>query len=159
MIEATAAFERLVEAHTRHLYCVAFSITRRTAEAEDAVQETMTRAWKVWRRGPAIENPRAWLTRICVNYCLNRERATWRTLLMDPGDIPRQPVAAVEDALIDFDRAYRRLSVQQRAVVALYYQHDHSIEDCARVLGCRPGTVRSHLARGVEKLRQELRDD
>jgi DNA-directed RNA polymerase specialized sigma24 family protein len=57
------------------------------------------------------------------------------------------------------DRAYRRLSRKQRAAITLNYRHGYSVEECAVFMGCRPGTVRTHLERGLAALRKELRDD
>jgi DNA-directed RNA polymerase specialized sigma24 family protein len=59
---------------------------------------------------------------------------------------------------VDMDRAYRRLSLRQRAAITLNYRHGYSIDECAVFMGCRPGTVRAHLARGLVTLRKELAD-
>lgn len=57
------------------------------------------------------------------------------------------------------DRAYRRLSLKQRAAITLNYRYGYSVDECALFLGCRPGTVRTHIARGLETLRKELGND
>jgi DNA-directed RNA polymerase specialized sigma24 family protein len=57
------------------------------------------------------------------------------------------------------DRAYRRLSLRQRAAITLNYRHGYSVEECAVFMGCSPGSVRTHLARGLATLRRELGDD
>jgi DNA-directed RNA polymerase specialized sigma24 family protein len=54
------------------------------------------------------------------------------------------------------DRAYRHLSLRQRAAITLNYRHGYSVEECAGFMGCRPGTVRTHVARGLATLRKEL---
>jgi len=56
------------------------------------------------------------------------------------------------------DRAYRQLSLKQRAAITLNYRHGYSVEECAAFMGCRPGTVRTHVARGLATLRKELGD-
>jgi DNA-directed RNA polymerase specialized sigma24 family protein len=71
---------------------------------------------------------------------------------ISPGD----PGTAAD--ILDIDRAFRRLSLRQRAAIALTYRHGYSVEECAVFMGCRPGTVRSHLARGLVTLRKELGD-
>ena len=60
--------------------------------------------------------------------------------------------------VIDMDRAYRQLSLKQRAAITLNYRHGYSVEECAAFMGCRPGTVRTHVARGLATLRKELGD-
>jgi RNA polymerase sigma factor (sigma-70 family) len=49
-----------------------------------------------------------------------------------------------------------RLPFRQRAVLALRFYEDMSEAEIARVLGCRPGTVKSGLHRGLSRLREEL---
>ena len=48
---------------------------------------------------------------------------------------------------------------KQRAAIALNYRHGYSVDECAVFMGCRAGTVRTHLERGLAKLRKELKDD
>jgi len=55
--------------------------------------------------------------------------------------------------------AFRSLSTKQRAVVVLHYHHGYSLDECASLLGCRPGTARSHLARALTTMRKELAYD
>jgi RNA polymerase sigma factor (sigma-70 family) len=53
-------------------------------------------------------------------------------------------------------RALRRLPVRQRAVLVLRYYDDLPEADVADILGVSVGTVKSHAARGLERLRTEL---
>ena len=80
------------------------------------------------------------------------------------------PLALIEDAVsrgdpgtdpdfVDIDRAYRQLSLRQRAAITLNYRHGYSVEECAAFMGCSPGSVRTHLARGLASLRKELSHD
>ena len=48
------------------------------------------------------------------------------------------------------------LPPEDRAVIHLYYYEGYSTEEIARILGCRPGTVRSRLSRARDKLRKLL---
>ncbi|MEA2647544.1 MAG: hypothetical protein QOE92_2627 [Chloroflexota bacterium] len=150
-------YDDAVRASTGPLFAMAFTILRDRGEAEDAVQATMENAWRAWGslRDPARR--RAWLRRICVRECLRSRRrlALWSTTA-------REPEAAGEawaDNDIDLDAAYRSLSRQQRAVVTLHYQHGYPLDECADLMGCRPGTARSHLARALASMRKELSYD
>jgi RNA polymerase sigma-70 factor (ECF subfamily) len=64
-----------------------------------------------------------------------------------------QALDPVDPAL---DQACRQLTVQQRAVITLHYHYGYSLDECASLMGCRPGTVRSHLARALATLRRKL---
>jgi RNA polymerase sigma factor (sigma-70 family) len=154
-------FEAIVAPDTGRLYTLALSILRDPGEAEDAVQETLVKAWRSWESVSRMERRRQWLTRVCVNHCISRRRHLrsrgWPPLDLFEGagsNIGASPSADV----IDMDRAYRQLSLKQRAAITLNYRHGYSVEECAVFMGCRPGTVRTHVARGLATLRKELGD-
>ena len=155
-------YESVVAPEARRLYSLAMSILADAGEAEDAVQETLLKAWHLWDAVSEMDRPAAWLTRVCVNYCINRRRFLrsrgWPHLGLTEGtESPRGGGTGAES--IDISRAYRRLSNRQRAAITLNYRHGYSVEECAVLMGCRPGTVRTHLERGLAALRKELNDD
>ena len=147
-------FEAAVRAESGRLFAVAYSILRDPQEAEDAVQETMELAWRSW---DALRDPSkrsAWLRQICVRRAIRtRRRLLPRLWLADSITVP-SPQHGEPD--VDLDRSYRRLTRQQRAVVTLHYEYGYSLDECAALIGCQPGTARSHLARALASLRKEL---
>jgi RNA polymerase sigma factor (sigma-70 family) len=152
-------FEAVAIPDAGRLYWLALSILRDEGEAEDAVQETLLKAWRSWGSVAVMERPASWLTRVCVNHCISRRRHLrsrgWPPLgLIEDAMSGGDPGAAAD--VVDIDRAYRRLSLRQRAAITLNYRHGYSVEECAVFMGCRPGTVRAHLARGLATLRKEL---
>jgi RNA polymerase sigma factor (sigma-70 family) len=155
------AFEALVATDARRLYTLALSILRDEAEAEDAVQETLLKAWRSWPSiGDSDHVPR-WLTRVCVNHCTSirrrlRARGGPPLELFEWAASSGGQSGAAE--IIDVDRAYRSLSIRQRAAVTLNYGYGYSVEETADLMGCRPGTVRTHVARGLASMRKELGD-
>src|SRR5205807_5002174 len=147
-------FETTVHAETGRLFAVAYAILRDAHEAEDAVQETMEQAWRSWG---ALRDPSkrgAWLRQICVRRAIrSRRRLLPRLWLAESGTVQGQPAS---DPDPDLDRGYRRLTPQQRAVVTLHYEYGYTLDECASLIGCQPGTARSHLARALASLRKEL---
>ncbi len=155
------AFEALVAADTRRLFGLAFSILRDEGEAEDAVQETLLKAWRSWPSISDSDHLPRWLTRVCVNHCTSIRRRLRAhggppLELFETEGSTRGQTSAAE--IIDVDRAYRHLSIRQRAAITLNYGYGYSVEESADLMGCRPGTVRTHVARGLASMRKELDD-
>ena len=124
---AEQEFEQALAEQRRRLFGIAYSILHHPFEAEDALQEVSVQAWKGWQQRSDVEKTKAWLTTICVRHCLRRRQGLLKRLLETSTD--RQTIAAATDHLryegryIDLDRAYIKLSRQQRAVIALHYQN------------------------------------
>ena len=147
-------FEATVHAESGRLFAVAYAILRDVQEAEDAVQETMELAWGSWAslRDPSKRG--AWLRQICVRRALrSRRRLLPRLWLAETANVQGK---IPEDSDVDLDRGYRRLTRPQRAVVTLHYEYGYTLDECASLIGCQPGTARSHLARALASLRKEL---
>jgi RNA polymerase sigma-70 factor, ECF subfamily len=156
-----AAFERVAMPEARRLFGLALTILGDHGEAEDAVQETFFSAWRSWSSLRDESKRSAWLTRICVNHCIHRRRGLLRRILWSssqwsPAAAPEVPV--LDGRFVDFDKAFRCLSPHQRAAFVLHFHDGYTLDECARLLGCRPGTARSHVGRAVAKLRKEFGD-
>jgi RNA polymerase sigma factor (sigma-70 family) len=152
-----AEMEDLVRAESRRLYSIAFSILQDASEAEDAVQETLISAWRGWPWAAGASPTPSWLTRVCVNQCLNRRRTRLRQMRVAETAASQEPWQDVHPASdLDLSRAYAQLSKQQRAAVALHYFYGYTLDECAELLGNRPGTVRSHIARALVTLRRAV---
>jgi RNA polymerase sigma-70 factor, ECF subfamily len=155
------AFVGVFSREERRLFGVALSILRDAHEAEDAVQETAALAWRAWDDARSQDQPGPWLTRICVNECLRwrRRHLRWRLASSDDAPDLSSEHLAFDERAADLDRAHSRLSHRQRAVVVLHYHHGYSLEECAELMHCRPGTAASHLHRALRTLRREVGDD
>lgn len=127
------------------------------SEAEDAVHDAGLRAWEHFDelRDPARFE--AWFTRIVVNSCRDRlKRRRVRPIEMDA--FPAH-TASHADAVIAADtleRALFALSPEHRAVVALRYLGDWTVNEIAARTGERTGTVKSRLHYAVRSLRAAL---
>src|SRR5688572_13477553 len=126
-----AEFREQALRHLDSLYATALRLTRRPAEAEDLVQETLLRGWSSFDRFEAGTNCRAWLFRILMNSFINGYRRRRRErVLLDPnrdpsvtaGTIGRGPASpdvaeqSLPDEVVD---ALDELPDEYRAVILL----------------------------------------
>ncbi len=124
--------------------------------AAEAVDEAMTRAYARWRSIQQMSNPEGWVYRVAHRWALDRLRRsrTERRVLAKLVQIPSEETTIhVEPGL---GSALEALPVEQRAVVVLACAFDWSEREIALALGIRPGTVKSRLSRGLERLRREM---
>ena len=156
------ALELLAERHTPMLYGIAWRMLADGAEAEDVVQEVITRAWvnaASWT--PVGGGLGAWLRRIATNLCLDRKR---RRALLSDEDVPeRVDESPSADALIDAERrkqavtaAMQALPDRQRAAIVLTYYEGVSNAEAAAALGLGVKALESLLVRARQGLGRSL---
>lgn len=152
-------FHGFVAARSAALFRGALVLTGNREAAEDLVQETLERACRKWRTIAAKDAPDAYVRRIMVNLANDRWRKFRRMVpQQDSGSdraAPGDEYGRVDsrDQLV---RALQRLPMRMRTVVVLRYFHDLSDAEIAADLRISPSTVRSQLARGMEKLRSQF---
>jgi RNA polymerase sigma-70 factor (ECF subfamily) len=165
-------FETEVASRRSQLYPAALRMTRNPADAEDLLQETMTRAYTGLRNFTPGTNVRAWLYRILtntfINSCRKRGREPAQTLraefeqLLDARDGVAQPARSAEaealDRVADSEvmQALMELPEGFRAAIYLADVEGYPYRDVAEMLEIPIGTVMSRLHRGRSKLRKRL---
>lgn len=124
------------------------------ALADDLAQETFVRAWKGlqgWRGGARFST---WLHRVAVNAWASQARRAGDPVPDDAGHAASG--AAAVEARRDLERAFAVLRTEERIALALAYAQDLTHEEAAQAAGWPVGTLKTHLLRGKEKLRQRL---
>jgi RNA polymerase sigma-70 factor (ECF subfamily) len=157
------AFRVLVVQTSDRLYAIASRILRDTHLAEDALQVALTSAW---RELPNLRDPdrfEAWVRRLLVHACYaeaRRRRAWAANVRVLPVDGPAGPdeLVSVSDREA-LDRAFRRLTIEQRAVFVLHHHAGLPLVEIADSLGIPPGTARSRLHYAIRILRAALEAD
>jgi len=145
---------------------VAYVITRNAADAEDATQDGLVKAWRALGRFRAGEPLRPWLLQIVANEARNRRRSAGRREHLalraaasgtaSSGEAAPSP----EEAALDHDRreqllaALEHLSADAREVLACRYLLDLSEDETAAALDVPVGTVKSRSARALDRLRE-----
>lgn len=158
------AFSALAAAAISRLHRTARLILRDEDAANDAVQDALTTAWLKIRSVRDPERFDAWLNRLVVRSCFNiSARGRRRSLVELRGDqVERSWSGSPEHELAirdQIDRAFRRLTAEQRAVLVVRYYLDLSDAEGAGVLGIPLGTFKSRLNRATSALRAAMEAD
>jgi len=158
--EEQSLVDQLQELRPR-LRSFAYTLTQSEDMADEAAQETVSRAWQhlhQWR-GESFES---WVFRILRSYCANefrrldvRAKAKDRLEIMAERDSETPIKARVIE--LDVNRALAELSVDHRAVVHLVVKLKRTYREAAEILDIPIGTVESRLFRAREILKKRLR--
>ena len=161
------AFEALVRAHRPALYRHALRKLSDHAAAEDAVQETFTRAYKSrhrvgddWRLG-------AWLHQICANVCIDeanrRRRESTKSTRWATAEVSQHTAPTLEDQLgLDADhsdvvRALHDLPANFQEALELRYVAELEYDEMAEVLDISEDNARARVSRASKAIRVLLR--
>lgn len=149
-------FSRRIIAMLPVLHRVAFSQLTQAADREDAVQETIRRAWEKRERLRNERYMQTWVIRILLNVCDDMRRRAKRTSPDEVTNVISMGECGQETPLLD---ALMALPEQFRLPLQLRYVEEYSVAEVARMLRLPQGTVKSRLARGRDKLRAMLREE
>lgn len=129
-------------------------------EAQDAVQESVTRLLGVLRAGTVIDDPRAWVFTALYRVAMDQHRVRRRV-----NDILGRISSVVRGPQDDETEITRRLSIwfevdrlpdRQRQVLYLHYKADLGFDEVARVMGVTPAGARAIASRGIAALRSDV---
>ncbi len=148
--------EELVEQYENTLFRAALAILGDVQEAEDAVQDTFLRYLEKRPELRDRDHEKAWLLKVTANRCKSLLRTRKRHPAVELLDIYPVPEDEGSRELME---AILALPANQRSAVHLHYYEGYTSEEIGAILGQRPGTVRSHLSRAREALRQYLLED
>ena len=137
-------FVRNVEPRLRHALIGAVGADA----ARDATADALTYAWEYWDRLSVMDNPAGYLYRVA--------QTSARRFRRKPVSLP--PVAAVDTPWVEpgLPVALAKLSERQRVVVWAIHGLGWTATEVAELLDISVGSVRSHLKRAMDKLRQSL---
>jgi RNA polymerase sigma-70 factor (ECF subfamily) len=156
-------FEEIVSPWIPEMFRLAAAICG-PSDAPDVTQDALADAWRGFDRLRDESAIRAWLHAIVVNRA--RKHLRFRRFRPQTVELGPEPLARVaSDPSITvaerdrLDRAFDRLSADQRVCVALHHSIGISVPEIALALGVPEGTVKSRIYAGVVRLRAALGED
>lgn len=146
-------FSGLVQAQQRQMYRIALSYTASTADAEDAMQEALLRAWN---RRSTLREPAhfaTWLNRILINECKTLLRRRRREAAVP--DMPLIAVPPPDEQAMALRQALFALPEKYRVPLVLTLLEGYTLKETALLLSLPLNTVKTRVARAKRKLEQE----
>lgn len=151
------AFLELINENKLNIYRVARGILSNEHDIEDAIQNTVIKAYEKINTLKRNEFFRTWLVRILINECNEIIRRNKRIVSINESNHEERYNDCYEN--IDLTKAINSLSEELRVTTVLFYFEDMSIKDIASVLNIPNGTVRSRLSRARKILREIIGED
>ena len=144
----------LVNENKLDIYKVAKGILHSEADVEDAIQNTVIKAFENIKTLKQDEFFETWVIRILINECNNIMRKNKRVLQFQESLV----VETYDDIYekLDLINAIASLNNELKVITRLYYFEDMSTVEIAKILNVPEGTVRSRLARAREKLKKQM---
>ena len=135
---------------------LAFAMLGDRAEAEDATQEAITRAWRGLSQLRDRAQLRPWFLAIVANQCRNLRRARWFGTLRLPDLFAARRSDEQQIERIDVARALARLPVGDRQVLFMHYYLDLPVEEIAASLRISPAAAKGRIHRAARRMRPGL---
>ena len=154
-----SAFQKLLERHQSSVRHFLRHLTRGDhALADDLAQDTFVRAYHQIRQFRGESTFSSWLLGIAHNYWRNAHRKRREHAEVDENTLDAATANATHSADLrhDVENALRGLTSEEQLAIHLGYQQGKTHHEIARLLDWPLGTVKTHIARGKEKLRRVL---
>ena len=147
-------FTDVAQTYMDTVFRVAFSYMKSRADADDITQNVLLKLYRYEGDFQSESHLRNWLIRVTVNECKSAFRSPWRRTediedYVNSLAMPSQDHSDLLEAVMALPRKYR-------VVIYLFYYEGYSTRELAQLLSLPEATVRTHLARGRERLRKML---
>jgi len=154
-VDAATAVTALYQEHALGLVRLAYVMLGSRPSAEDVVQEAFYGLYRRWDWLSDPDRALPYVRSAVLNGCrsvLRRRPARDLEAVHQPAEISAEAAALTSEERREVMRALRRLPDRQRETLVLRFYLDEPEAEIARVMGIRPGTVRSTTHRALSAL-------
>lgn len=158
----TRAFDQLVKKYQSPIRRFFLNLTCGDSElSDDLAQDTFIKAYTNIASFKNLSSFSTWLYRIAYNIFYDYIRSRKDTADLNSYEVDRSHHTEQENfgQKLDVYQSLKTLKEIERTCITLFYMEDVSIDKIAGIVGCPPGTVKSHLSRGKTKLATHLKQN
>lgn len=145
-------FSQRIAGMTQTLFRVCRMQLSNRCDYEDAVQESLEKAWE--NRGKLRDERfmQTWVVRILINQCHTIQRQRKRETITEK---PPDPAPSLQpDADLALHDALMGLEVKLRLPIVLYYIEHYRVNEIAKMLRIPQGTVKTRMASARKELKK-----
>lgn len=150
-------FSAIAEKYMDSIFRLALNYMRSRTEADDITQNVLIKLYRTEKKFQSGDHLRYWLVRVTVNECKRALVSPWRK--MESIEQLREGFVFPEEGRRELFDAVMALPKKYRVPIYLYYYEDYSTEEIGRILKVPSATVRTHLRRGRQQLKDSLGGD
>lgn len=154
------AFQELMEEEKVKLYKIAYLYTKNEADALEVFQETVYKAYISIKDLKEERYFSTWLSRILINVAIDLVNKKKKVIPMDKeileGKLAPYQAEENDPDLLD---AVMKLEEKYKTVLILRFYKDFTIKQIAETLDCPEGTVKTNIHRGLNILKEKVKED
>lgn len=154
------AFQELIEEEKVKLYKIAYVYMRNEEDALEVFQETVYKALNSIGNLKDERYFSTWLTRILMNRAFDQLKRKKKVIPMER-DILESKTSSylLSENDPDLLQAVIELDEKYKTVIVLRFYKDYTVNQIAELLDCPEGTVKTNIHRGINLLREKLKED
>ena len=157
------AFEYILSFYEKAIYNYCFRILKNSHNAKDITQDVFIKVYTHRKEIDPEKNIKTWIFTIATNatydFLRGKKRKKEISLDADNETISSLKTYYVEEGLVsDVDKALEQINPEYKRVLLLFYQQGFEYKEIAEILEMPINTVKTHISRGKEQLREYLKD-
>lgn len=149
------SYSQLIILIQKDLYKIASSILDNESDIQDAIQNTVIKAYLNVQKLRNNRYFKTWITRILINEC----NIICRNCKKDEKLLEKfsSTVEISSDTFLDFDTIINILDENKKKIFELYYKDGLTIKEISKMLNINENTIKSELSRGRQKIKKSFK--
>lgn len=156
--EIREVWEEYYYSYRKEVFFLALSCLQNMHQADDIAQDVFLKLYRTLQKGKEIENIKGWLYKSTVRTCLDFKKSFWNKIFSRKEEVEissegeKEPFE--EEEFKKLNKSLKKLPSKQRIAISLRFYNEMPIKEIAQNMGISESSVKTHLSRGLKKLRK-----
>lgn len=150
--------------YRKEVFSFAFSCVHNIHQADDIVQDVFIKLRRTLLKGKEIVNTKGWLYKTTIRTCLDWKKSFWNKIFYknesNEKDIPifNEKDFSQDNNFKNLNINLKKLPTKQRVAISLRFYKDMQINEIANLMQISQSSVKTHIGRGLKKLKKFLEE-